>query len=137
MYARKILHRSSVFIAVLFIALVVVVNLSETETALSCKGEFILEGQTHSGDLYVSLNEYRWWVGLWSSGSDGNMHVEMPDGYLLYFYRLKELKTVWHIYGGRGEQELKGSYSKLSKSLKLGTPFGLFEGTCAATTRAD
>ena len=134
MDAREKFRHFAVLITGLVAILVVVVNFSETKTVLSCNGEFVNGEQTHIGNLYVSLNEYRWWVGLWGKGSDGNMHVEMPEGHLLYFDSVEELGPVWQVYKSDSERELMGSYSKLSKSLKLATPAGFFEGTCTATT---
>ena len=136
MNARKILLWSAILIAVLIIALVVVANFSETETVLSCKGEITTEEQTRPSNLYISLNEYRWWVRLWSD-SDGMMRAELSDGFTLLFLTLEDLGFVVHIYRGFPSDEdfeLNGSYSKLSKTLKLVTPLGFFEGTCTATT---
>ena len=123
-------------LAILFVGLgaafVVVANFSESRTVLTCKGETTTAGQPSPDTLHAALNEYRWWVGLWSD-SDGNLKVELSDGFTRYYDTIKDLDTRIHIYiGYPGELELKGSYSKLSKSLKLSTPYGFFEGICIA-----
>jgi hypothetical protein len=124
---------AAVLLAVLVATYIVVVNFSEAKTTLSCKGQIVEEGLARPASLHAWLNKYRWWVRLWGDGSDGNMQVEAPDGRVLYFGYLEDLGTVWHVYKGHNEREFQGSYSNLSKSLRLVTPAGFFEGTCTAT----
>ena len=130
----KIFRSLAILFVGLVAAFVVVANFSAIRTVLTCKGEITDAGQSRPSNLYASLNEYRWWVRLWSN-SDGDLRVELSDGFRLYFETLNDLGTLLHIYRGYpGKLEFKGSYSKLSKSLKLSTPYGFFDGTCTAGT---
>ncbi len=131
-------------LAILIVGLVAiflfVTNFSVTETILNCKGEITDARQSRPSILYASLNEYRWWVGLWNDRSDGDLTIELPEMRYFYFDTLKEnLNTLLHIFnrdfkGDPDKLEFMGSYSRLSKSLKLDTPFGFFDGTCTAAT---
>ena len=130
----KIFRSLAILFVGLVAAFVVVANFSETKTILTCKGEITDAGQSRPDTLFAALNEYRWWVGLWSD-SAGYLKIEMPDRGYYFFSTLKDLDTLLHIYNGYpGKLEFKGSYSKLSKSLKLSTPHGFFDGTCTAGT---
>ena len=137
MNARKIFLRAAILIVVLVAVLVVVTNFSAVRTDLKCEGEIVTDEQTRSSTIFMSFDEYRWWVGLWSD-SDGSLFVEMSaGGNYIYFDKLKELggMQTWQIFKGYSEDPaLYGQYSALSKTLLLRTPLGLFEGTCTATT---
>lgn len=111
-----------------------VANFSSVKTYLECKGNYSSNGQITQTKLFVSIDEYRWWVGLWSN-SDGNMRVEIEEIDFLYYSYLDDIDSFprLHIYdsdparGGKG----KGYYSKLSKTLKLYfTSKTSFEGKC-------
>ncbi len=108
-------------------------NYSVSRSVMRCDGELHKDGEAVPGTVYLAIEKFRWWVHLWSD-ADGVLHVEMPDGYELYYNKLETVSTGWHILDGYGDKiEMKGMYSELSKTLRLDTPFGTFEGTCAAT----
>ena len=137
MNVRKILLWPAILIAVLIIAFVVVVNFSQTETALRCEGEYTSEGHSSPMTLYLALREYRWWVGLWTD-SNGNLTVEIhPLGDFRYYDSLKKLggTDAWQIWIRFGQDaKLLGQYNGLSKTITLRIPPGSFEGACTATT---
>ena len=136
MNVRKIFLRAAILIVVLVAVLVVLVNFSGIRTNLRCEGEIVSEEQTRPSTIFMSLEEYRWWI-RWGY-SDGNLHVEMPaEGAYLYYDKLEELSGLqtWQIFEAYIEDSgLEGQYSALSKALTLRTPHGLFKGTCTATT---
>ena len=130
----KILRRLILSVLVLIVGLVVgfwfVVNFSATTTALECTGELSVNGKAKPSKLYARLNEYRWWVGLWSN-SDGDIMIELPDHGFRFFPDIRDIGLSLNIHEGHeGKLELIGAYSKMSKTLKLRTGYGFFDGAC-------
>ena len=133
----KIFSSLAILLVGVVSAFVIVANFSEARTDLTCKGNVTKAGQSNPNTIYVALNEYRWWVGLWSD-SDGNLKVELPNGHYFYYGTIKGTGDHLQIFDGfQDKLENKGSYSKLSKSLKFViAPFvGFFEGTCTTTNQ--
>jgi len=129
MYRKIFLGLTTLFVG-LVSAFVIAANFSERRIVLTCKGETTIAEQSEPDTLYAALNEYRWWVGLWSD-SDGSLRVESSDGMLLYYDYLKGSYPIVRIfYGDSGKLEFKGSYSKLSNSLTLVMGGAVFDGTC-------
>ncbi len=132
---RRLIISALVLIVGLIAILLIVINFSAATTFLKCEGEISIEGQTHPSKLYAELNEYRWWVGLWSN-SDGAIKIELPDHGFRYFPNIRDTGWLLNIYllniqeGHKGELDLIGAYSKMSKTLKLKTGYGFFEGAC-------
>ena len=116
---------------VLIVAALVVINFSGVKTVLVCEGEITRAEQSRPGKLHASLNLYRWWVGLWSD-SDGDFMIELDGGELRYFDLLNNGPTIVEIRIGQLGKSEYGSYSKLSKTLRLNTGFGFFDGKCTA-----
>ncbi|MBU1180259.1 hypothetical protein KJ885_04910 [Patescibacteria group bacterium] len=106
----------------------IVVKFSAVETRFKCSGEISYKGKTYSTDVYIKVNEWRWWVGLWSD-SDGDVALEIPNTIHERYNHVEEVGEVLHIY--RGYPNLRGQFSKLSKTLAIDIPFfGFFDGTC-------
>ena len=95
--------------------------------ALSVPVIFSFYGDSHPITIYIVLEEYRWWVGLWSD-SDGNIQLEIPNETTMYYSHVVEVATQLQIYDS--PKDLKGNLSTLSKILALSTPFGFFDGKC-------
>jgi hypothetical protein len=104
-----------------------VANFSSVASNYECKGE-IASGETKAPKtIYIVLEEYRWWVGLWGD-SDGNVKLEIPNEHLGYYSHVVEVGNQLQIYDP--PNEMKGHYSTLSKTLALKTPYGFFDGKC-------
>ncbi len=106
---------------------VFVANFSSATSSFECSGEISFNGDSHPITIYIVLEEYRWWVGLWSD-SDGNIQLEIPNETTMYYSHVVEVETQLKIYNS--PKDLKGNLSTLSKILALSTPFGFFDGKC-------
>ncbi len=104
-----------------------VVNFSSVSSSFECAGEISLDEKSSPSTIYIVLEEYRWWVGLWSD-SDGNVKLEIPNKTLDYYSHVVEVGNQLQIYDS--PNEMKGYYSTLSKTLALKTTLGFFDGKC-------
>ena len=107
---------------------VFVANFSSVASNFECSGNISSDGAAQPTTVYLVLEEYRWWVGLWSD-SDGNVKLEIPNMWFDYFGHIKEVGNQRQIYKMKGEI-LAGNFSASSKTLALNTPFGFFDGKC-------
>ena len=106
---------------------VCVVNFSTVKSRFECTGNISFENDLKPTTIYIILEEYRWWVGLWSD-SDGNMQLEIPNKTLEYYSHVVEVGTQLQVYNF--QKEMKGHFSSLSNTLDLSTPLGFFDGKC-------
>jgi len=106
-----------------------VANFSSISSNYECLGEMSTGENKSSKTIYIVLEEYRWWVGLWSD-SDGNLKLEIPNEHLDYYSQVVEVGNQLQIYDP--PNEMKGHFSTLSKTLALKTPYGFFDGKCVA-----
>ena len=104
-----------------------VANFSSVASNYECAGEISFDESSESKTIYIVLEEYRWWVGLWSD-SDGNVKLEIPNKHLDYYSHVVEVGSQLQIYDP--PNEMKGHFSTLSKTLALKTPYGFFDGKC-------
>lgn len=107
-----------------------VVNFSGVSSSFECAGEISSGENTEPKTIYIVLDEYRWWVGLWSD-SDGNLQLEIPNETVEIYLHLVEVGNQIQIYYD-SPNEMKGNFSKLSKTLALKGYFGFFDGKCKA-----
>ena len=100
------------------------------EKKYKCVGEFSKEGRSTDATIYIELNQYRWWVGLWSD-SDGDMVVEAPSvGWGSFYPLLKESGNRIRIHEISPEK-YRGDFSTFSGSLTLVDDYaGTFKGEC-------
>tara|TARA_R110002020_G_scaffold52042_3_gene146790 strand:+ start:358 stop:756 length:399 start_codon:yes stop_codon:yes gene_type:complete len=124
---KKILKVIAALLVTLVLLFVVVAKFSAIESRYECKGTIISNGITRPTLVYIKLNEYRWWVGLWSD-SDGSLNLEVPNEFVDYFGHLKEVGDLLQIFDH--SKNLVGSYSRLSGTLALQTDLGFIDGTC-------
>lgn len=113
----------------LAVVAVVMLMFSSRSTRYRCVGTPLSDG---SHTLFMELEEYRWWVGLWSD-SDGMLRYEIPTRFTDHYGLLDESGDMIRIYDRplEGEtKELAGTFSKMSESLSVATPWGRFEGEC-------
>jgi len=111
---------------------VVLMNFSSTVTAYKCPGTFALPEGPVAGDIYVHLEEYRPWVGLWSD-TDGNMKIEVrkaDQATFDYLSRVDDNGINLLIFKG---QKAAGMFSRLSNILSINTTWGVFDGMCTKT----
>ena len=104
-------------------------NFSEVETKYSCVGELSASGDSEATTVYFALKEYRWWVSLWSDGK-GSVFLEIPNRIVRYFDRIEGGEFEMQIFITY-PTELKGTFSKLSKTLAIDAGIGFFEGKCS------
>ena len=125
--------RSAKYLGALFIAAVVLflfaVNFSSSASSFVCNGTTASQQGPRPTTIYIKLEKYRWWVGLWSK-SNGALHAEVPNTFIEYFEHIASVEDQLQIFDA--ERRLKGNFSYLSNTLVLSTPGGLFDGNCAA-----
>jgi hypothetical protein len=126
----KILNISGVFIAAALLLFVFVAKFSAVESRFQCSGEIAAKDGSRSVSVYLKLEKYRWWVGLWSE-SDASLHLEIPNSAIEYFGHVKIVGDQYQIFDDR--KNLKGNFSTLSKTLALSTSAGFFDGVCKKT----
>ena len=110
---------------------VFVANFSAVESRYQCPGEISSTDGLHPVTVYLKLEEYRWWVGLWSK-SDAAIHLEIPNTHIDYFGNVKKVGDQYQIFDSA--QRIKGNFSTLSNALAINLPLKLqtdfFDGTC-------
>ena len=123
--------RAVLLILSLLIGLIAIVyTYSASSVYLKCEGLIYKSGEPGPSTLYASLTRYRWWVGLWSEGSEGDLWVEFEDGHTQYFSSMGDGLGSWFIYENLKKSDMRGMLSKLSLKLRLMTDRGQFEGDC-------
>jgi len=85
--------------------------------------------------IHMSMDLYRPWV-LWTN-SLGYMHVEMPDGFLLYFSELRDAGKSITIFEDRNGTVPDGWFSRISGHLNLSTGLGMIDATCVPGRGAE
>lgn len=110
---------------------VIVANFSAVESRFQCPGQLSSTDGFHPLTVHLKLEEYRWWVGLWSD-SDAAVHIEVPNTYVDYFHNVDRVGDQFHIRDSA--YKLKGNYSTLSNALAISLPLRLptdfFDGNC-------
>lgn len=105
-----------------------VVYFSAVETRFQCSGELSSQGNSQKAILHMKLNEYRWWVGLWSN-SVGDVTLEVQNKPLVdHFGNIEKNGDLLQIYDY--EKRPQGYFSILSKTLAITTSRWSFDGTC-------
>lgn len=110
------------------LVLVIVFNFSEMPSKYACNGVFSSGEDSVKGEIFVKLNQYRFWVALWSHNkSDGSFHIEIPNELVDYYSKILGIGEQIQIYEN---DSIVGNFSKLSKTLAIKTPKGFFDGKC-------
>ncbi|MBX6334376.1 hypothetical protein IRY61_03500 [Candidatus Saccharibacteria bacterium] len=130
MRALKILGGLVALTVLLFLF---VVNFSAVESRFECSGKITSNGIETPVKIFLKLETYRWWVGLWSDSS-GSAWLEVPNQTVRYFGHITKARDILQLWDSPGK--LSGNFSTLSGALgvHLGA-FGAFEGTCKDTGR--
>jgi hypothetical protein len=128
MKAMKILGAFGVAVVVLFVSLA---NFSAVESRFQCPGQISSMDGSRAMTVYLKLQEYRWWVGLWSD-SNAAVHIEVPNTHVDYFGNVRKIGDQYQIFDSANK--LNGNFSTLSKSLTINLPLKLqtdfFDGNC-------
>lgn len=125
----KILIALGVATALLYL---IAANFSAAESRFECNGHIASESNPEPLKIHVKLQEYRWWVGLWSD-SDGSMFIEIPNQTLEYVSHIKQAGDQLQLFDdpSSGDRSMKGSFSTLSHEIAVRvTDIGFFDGTC-------
>ena len=109
-------------IAVIFL---IVLLFSEKTTKYECIGKF--QNTNNETSIFLKHSEYRWWVGLWSE-SKGMMWFEVPNKTVDVSTELRMGGDLIRILGFNNE--IKGMFSPLSKSISVKISGNFFDGTC-------
>ena len=124
----KLLRYAGALLIAAFGLFLTVVYFSAVETRFRCSGEFSSDGNLQKATLYVKLNEYRWWVGLWRD-SVGDITLEVQSKPLVnQFVSLEKNGDLLTIYDR--EKRPQGYFSTLSRTLAVTTSRWSFDGTC-------
>ncbi len=124
----KLMKIVGAFVAAALLLFVFVAKFSAVESRFLCPGEISYKGLSpHPLTVYIKLEEYRWWVGLWSE-SDAALHLEIPNTSIDYFGHVKRVGDQYQLFDS--QRNLKGNFSTLSNSLALNTAVGFFNGVC-------
>jgi len=121
---HKILKISLLSVFILLLCLIIIINFSGIEHKYSCKGEFTRNKISEPTTSYLIINEYRWWVHLWSD-SDADMWLETRNKDLNYYSEIKSNNIAYLIYG-----DDTGHFSKISNKLNITVGTGFFDGDC-------
>ena len=120
-------------VVLIVIIVVLIVSCSSTDTRLQCTGTLTRQSVASPMTIFVKITEYRWWVGLWSE-SHGALWVEIPHEASEYYERVSRNGENLLISSSSSRLGVGGLYSKLSDTLSLHMPMGVFDGSCQ---RAD
>jgi hypothetical protein len=126
---KKTLAAVGLLLGVAAVLYFVIVNFSVITTKYECRGTLMANGADGPVTAFFRLEDYRWWVHLWSD-SDGALWLEMPQHGADYYSKIStEGKDSVVIQRKPGE--ISGKFSRLSEHLWLTTAYGLLEGDCS------
>jgi hypothetical protein len=110
----------------------VVVNYSAVESRFECAGVVKRDKTERPITVFIKLDEFRWWVGLWSN-SHGSLWLEAPNEHVEYYSHLRRAGHAYQIYA---DGSFRGNFSKLSNVLAIDMrPKGFFDGRCRLIDR--
>jgi len=105
-----------------------VANYSAAEYRYECNGQITANGSEQPATLFLKLERYRWWVGLWSD-SKGSAWVELPNQTVSYFGHVTEAGDLLQFWDS--PKKFSGNFSSLSGAIGVDLGgFGVFDGSC-------
>jgi len=120
------------------VGLYVMVNHSEIRQELVCSGHW-KDAPTEPETAYLQLNEYRWWVRLWSN-KQGNAKVQTDKRAMSEYFsdvtRVHDGRLAIYAffdYDFRANQlgKFRGGYRAANKEITIEfLPTAIFIGTC-------
>lgn len=123
----RVLKSLGILIAIAIGLFLFIANFSAVEARYECTGSLDDSMLPAEKKGYLKIDEYRWWVGLWSD-SDGSVWFEVPGVWTAYYPHARSGGEYMQIFDSPGV--LKGNFSKLSRNLTLALPGGVFRGEC-------
>lgn len=118
-------RKVSYFLIPIAVIFLVVILFSEKTTKYECIGKF--QNTNNETSIFLKHSEYRWWVDLWSE-SKGMMWFEVPNKTVDVSTELRMGGDLIRILGFNNE--IKGMFSPLSKSISVKISGNFFDGTC-------
>ena len=125
-------------VVVTAIGLYLIVTQSAVRQELICKGHW-KDAPDEAETAYVQLNEYRWWVRLWSNNR-GNANVQTDKRAVSEYFsdvsRVHEGRLAmysFHDYDFQTKQigKFRGGYRAANKEITIEfLPTAVFIGTC-------
>lgn len=116
-------------LALLILLFLFLANFSAKEVRYSCEGKITANGIEQGATVFLKLQRYRWWVGLWSD-SQGSAWIEIPNQTVDYYEHLTEAGDMLQFWGS-ARQDFSGVFSTLSSTLGVNIRgVGVFDGTC-------
>ena|ERR1017187_2775726 len=112
-------------LVVAIVLLFIVITFGATSSAFECNGKLTDVNLDKPAILYFKLNEYRWFI-LWAK-NNGMVNVEIPQIYV-GSYNVQRVLDQYQLFDL--ENNFKGNYSALSKTISLQTNQGFFDGNC-------
>jgi hypothetical protein len=109
----------------LVIIFLVVIFFSEKTKNYECIGK--VQNTNNETKVYLKHSQYRWWVSLWSD-SIGMMWIEVPNKTVDVSTELRDGGNLIRLLGF--DNELKGIFSPLSKSISVKIDGDFFDGLC-------
>ena len=107
-----------------------IANFSAVEYRYECNGNITANGGEQPATVFLKLEKYRWWVGLWSESS-GNAWVEVPNQTISYFGHVTEAGDQLQLWDSFGSpSNFSGIFSTLSRTLGVKiAAVGVFDGS--------
>jgi len=129
----KIIKTALIFLGALLAAFFAAAYFSASESRFECRGVVTEQGVESPARVFLKLERYRWWVGLWSD-SWGSAWIEVPSETVIYVGQITnagDLLAFWEPH-----DKFRGNFSTLSKTLGVGIYQGrVFEGTCTSVSQ--
>ncbi len=123
----KILKYVGTVALAIVLLFVFVANFSAVESRFQCPGSVSVNDVSTPTTVYIRIEQYRWWVGLWSD-SDATLWLEIPNQAVEYSSHVIEVGDQLQIFDF--DNMMKGNFSSLSHTLALQTSRGFFDGEC-------
>jgi hypothetical protein len=112
--------------------LIVLAKFSSVESRFECTAETNSAIGPDPATVFVKLERFRWWVGLWAD-SNGAIWIEVPNRQILYYGFVREVGDQLQFSQSQ-EAMLEGNFSTLSSALRVHSPGALeFVGGCRRT----
>ena len=130
----RVIKSLLLLLVVMILVLSGILFFSVRESRFSCERDVIQNDQSSS--IFLILEEYRPWVGLWSD-SEGTLWVEIPRETVEYFGYLERAGEHLQVYNSRysdgvEEKVMVGHFSLLSKTVSLKLNGNFFDGHCTS-----
>jgi hypothetical protein len=117
--------------------LYVAINYSAVVREYTCNGELVRRSERQEDKAFLALEEYRWWVSLWSKDTDGNLKFQTDKTRIFdYVSTVEKLfegnLTAYHLKSDDGSK-LIGTFRIANGEFSLSlTGDASYSGRCEA-----